>query len=109
MKKVYLHGEAMIFPSKVEEGAEEINPSNGGYHIIADSEVTGNHHVVDTDKSVKLFRKGNKTFMVNTKETNVRCLIADRHTAITIEPGTWEFGIQQEFDHIAQNLRNVAD
>lgn len=107
---VILHGEAMIFGSALPEDVIEINPSNKEYHIIADSETTGNHHVVDAVPGVRFFKaSGGTMYMQNENETSVRCVIKDRHDAITISPGTWEFGIQQEYDHFAQNLRAVRD
>ncbi len=113
--EVILHGEAMIFPTqKLPADAEEIKPSSQNFHIIADSETTGNHHVIDLpkiDKSkVKFFKnKAGAMFMRSEVETTVSCVLADRHAPITIPAGTYEFGIQQEYDHFAQNLRNVRD
>ena len=107
---VILHGEAMIFGSALPEDVTEITPSNAEYHIIADSETTGNHHVVDAIPGVRFFKSSAGTvYMQNDKKTAVRCVLKDRHSPITIAPGTWEFGIQQEYDHFAQNLRAVRD
>ena len=105
---VILHGEAMIFRSALPQDATEITPSNKEYHIIADSETTGNHHVVDAVPGVRFFKNGaGTTYMQNKNKTAVRCVLKDRHSAITIAPGTWEFGIQQEYDHFAHKLRAV--
>jgi hypothetical protein len=107
---VILHGEAMIFGSALPQDATEITPSNTEYHIIADSETTGNHHVVDAVPGVRFFKnKAGTVYMQNKSKTAVRCVLKDRHSPITIAPGTWEFGIQQEYDHFAQNLRAVRD
>jgi len=104
-----LHGEAMLFPSKLPADAVEIKPTNDQFHIIADSETTGNHHVVDMVKGTKVYRSGNRTFIANTKPTQVRCVHANRHSAIAMPPSIYEVGIQQEYDHFAQNLRSVQD
>ena len=105
-----LHGEAMIFRSKLPKSAKPIKPSNPGYHIIADSETTGNHHVVDVEDGVQFYMDEDGTmFMVNEKETQVRCVHADRHDTKPLEPGCWEFGVQQEYDHLAQHLQKVRD
>lgn len=107
---VILHGEAMIFPAcNLPEGCEQINPSNRTYHIIADSETTGNHHVVDAEEGVFFFKKGEQVFMQNSTPTRVRCLHQNRHSTIEIPPGCWEFGAQQEYDHISQELQRVRD
>ena len=108
--KCILHGEAMIFESVLPADVQEIKPSHENFHVIADSETTGNHHVVDAKEGVRFFRSKTGTmYMKNKKETSVRCVLKDRHDAITIAPSVWEFGIQQEFDHFAQNLRAVRD
>ncbi len=112
--EVILHGEAMIFPANIPTDAVEIKPTNEQYHIIADSETTGNHHVIDLSpakrNAVKIFKNSAGTmFMENKTETSVSCVLANRHSPIAIPPGTYEFGIAQEYDHFAQNLRNVRD
>lgn len=107
---VILHGEAMIFPSAIPQDAKPIKPSNGAFHIIADSETTGNHHVIDAVDGVEFFQTDDgKMFMRNSKPTRVRCVLADRHSPIEIEPGNYEFSVQLEYDHFAQNLINVRD
>lgn len=107
--EVILHGEAMIFPSEIPADAVEINPTNPHFHIIADSETTGNHHVIDCKPGTRFFKKGNTMYMTNSEPTQVRCVMEKRHDAIAITPGSYEFGIQKEWDHFAQNLRNVRD
>ena len=108
--ELVLHGEAMIFKSVLPEGVKQIQPSNDSYHIIADSETTGNHHVVDACDGVSFFQDaGGVTYMENTKPTKVRCVHTDRHDPVELEPGVWEFGIQLEYDHFAQNLAKVKD
>jgi hypothetical protein len=110
--EVILHGEAMIYPSPLPNDVEEIKPSNDTFHIIADSETTGNHHVIDRNSGTKFFRSRSTgaMFMENTKPTKVRCLHKERHNPIGIEPGTYSIGeSQQEYDHFEKNLRNVRD
>jgi hypothetical protein len=107
---VILHGEAMIFPSKLPKNAKSIKPTNENYHIIADSETTGNHHVVDCNDGTEFFMDDDgHMFMKNSAPTKVRCLVKERHSEIPLEAGTWEFGIQQEFDHFEQHLQKVRD
>jgi hypothetical protein len=107
--EVILHGEAMLFSSELPADAVEIKPTNAQYHIIADSETTGNHHVVDMVKGTKVFQSGNRLFIKNEKPTNVRCVHPNRHDAVTLNPGVFEISRQQEYDHFEQNLRAVRD
>lgn len=100
----------MLFKSKLPKNAKRIKTTNNQYHIIADSETTGNHHVVDLNESVEFYMDDDgNMFMVNNEDTQVRCLLPERHSAIPLEKGCWEFGIQKEYDHFEQNLRAVKD
>lgn len=110
-----LHGEAIIknMPGmKIPATAKLRKPSKEGYVIVAPSEEKGNHHVIDMLPGVEIYEDemGRPRWMVNTVETQVRCLHQDRHDTRTLPPGTWELGgIQQEYDFFAEAKRNVAD
>ena len=107
--KAIIHGECIIFQSQVPKDAV-LEEHNASQVIIANSEVTGNHHVIDRPSdAVQFFTKDKKRYMRNSQPTNVRCVIADRHTAIPIPAGDWEIGVQQEFDYISMAKRNVQD
>lgn len=106
--EVILHGECMVFAGEIPPTAQPL-PCEGPYLIVADSETTGNHHVIDRVEGVEFFQDGGRRFMKNTKPTQIRCLHEKRHDSITLEPGTYEFGTQQEWDPFAANLRNVRD
>lgn len=108
---IRLHGECTIKrASGIPEGATLKEPTNKQYHIVAASEQVGNHHVVDVmDNDVEIWNFGDSLFVKNAKPTKVRCLHEARHDAITLEPGIWEFGTQQEFDYFSMELRKVAD
>ena len=108
---VVVHGEAFMFHSKLPDDAVEISPSNINYHIIADSETTGNHHVVDWNEDVTFYEsvKTKIRYMVNKKPTNVRCVDTKRHSPIKLGSNTWEFGVQKEYDHFTKNLQKVQD
>lgn len=105
-----LHGEAMIIKiNKLPEGLKKIE-TNSDYKIIAPSETTGNHHVVDIVDTLDFYEDANGKLYFRTEEpTQVRCVIAGRHDAIVIEPGIHEVEIQQEYDPFEQMARNVAD
>jgi hypothetical protein len=107
-KIAIVHGECFLFPSSIPDTAKRVEVKKD-YFIVADSEVTGNHHVVDVMDGVEFFQDGDKTFMKNSVKTNIRCLVKERHDNIVLEPNTWEFGIQKEYDHIADELKKVAD
>ena len=110
--KGILHGECIVFESKIPANAElEVQKPGAQFVIVANSEVTGNHHVIDLKprNGVQFFKAGAKRYMRNTVPTDIRCVIADRHTNITIPPGEHEIGIQQEFDYFTMAKQNVQD
>jgi hypothetical protein len=109
LNEVILHGEAMLFPSELPADAVEIKATSQDYHIVADSETTGNHHVIDMVPGTKVYKSGNRMFVKNVKPTSVRCVHPNRHNAITLEPNVWEVDRQKEYDHFEQNLRAVRD
>lgn len=98
----------MVFRSKIPAQAIPLK-KEGQYKVVADSEVTGNHHVVDCPPGVTFYEDKGTLFMENTVPTRIRCVIADRHDAIELEPSTWEFGTQKEYDYIANELVSVRD
>lgn len=106
-----LHGECIVTPCDIPSDAAPTKPNTDlGYMIVADSEVTGNHHVVDLTEGVQFFKTPTGSlFMTNSKPTNIRCVKADRHTEIEIGPGSYAFEFQQEYDYFAEALRNVRD
>lgn len=108
--KAYIHGECIITQVKSIPTDAKQEKVDGNYCIIAPSEVTGNHHVIDCQEGVEFFlTRDNRRFIQNSVEASVRCLIADRHTTVNLPPGTYEIGRQNEYDYITQALQKVRD
>lgn len=107
MKKCILHGEAIVFGSKVPSDA--VRKDVKGFLIIAPSETSGNHHVIDAAEGVEFYEKNGVLYVKNEVETQVRCVMTERHDNITLPAGEWEIGIQQEYDPFEARKRNVAD
>ena len=104
---VILHGECMAFESTIPTNAQRLNVRD--FLIVADSETTGNHHVVDNAEGCEFYQLDGIRYMKNSKPTKIRCLHTDRHDALELSPGQWEFGTQQEYDPFLENMRNVRD
>jgi hypothetical protein len=105
---IILHGECTVFRSKIPKGAKKMNVKDD-YLVVAPSETVGNHHVVDNVEGVTFYKLDDILFMENTKQTQIRCLHKDRHSAITLDAGTWQFGVQKEYDYFTEQLRAVRD
>ena len=108
--QVILHGECMVFVSKLPYNAKKIQTKDK-FVIVAPSETTGNHHVVDVHPGVEFFEGENGTlYMQNTVDTAIRCVIESRHDEIVLPAGkTYEFGSQMEYDPFAARLQKVRD
>lgn len=104
-----LHGEVSLRKvAELPQGTKKIT-TKGKFHIIAESEQSGNHHVVDICDGVEFYEKDGTLYLKNDVETQVRCVITERHDNITLEPGIWEIDRQQEYDYFTESHRNVAD
>ncbi len=109
-QKVILHGEAMVSSiDKIPATAVRVSISEKKL-IIAPSETTGNHHVVDTDNCEFWKDESTGTMYMNAPQgSSVSCVLTERHSPIDIPAGVYEFGSQQEYDYLNQHLRKVAD
>jgi hypothetical protein len=108
--EVILHGECLLFASKLpKNGLKKRKPKNG-YIVVAASETTGNDHVVDVIDGVDFYENDKGVlFMESSVETSIRCLHKDRHDTITLPAGTYEFGTQQEYDPFLARMQSVRD
>ena len=107
--KHIVHGELnFVKTDKLPKLVKKIKPKDGRW-IVADSEVTGNHHCVKQMKGVELFEKDGVLYMRNSKPAEIFCVDVKRHDTVIAEPGVWEITPSQEFDYLTMEKRNVAD
>jgi len=126
-----LHGECIITVREtgIPTNAVKLDLTGKPHIIVAPSETTGNHHVVEVgykdsyaDAEVAVmerpfmeaFTLNDNTFIMTTSAAPVvmKCLHPERHDAVEIEvpAGTClEFGSQQEFDPFTARLQKVRD
>lgn len=101
------HGECQIIATEIPENARSLRVV--GTLKLADSEATGNHHLLDAHEGCEFYELDGVRYMRNHRPTTVRCVLPDRHDAIEIPVGEWEFGIAREWDYLEQAIRYVAD
>ena len=110
--KGWLHGECVLKQVSLPAGCQiqtDLKLASDGGVIIADSETTGNHHVIDRVPGVDFYTNGNQRYVVSTVPFNVRCVLKERHDTFNLSPGSYEISFQQEYDYLTQSLRNVRD
>lgn len=114
MEKVWLHGEVCIKKVKGEipQDAKKVEAINGSYKV-ADSETTGNHHLLEEMEGIEVFEKDGMFYVRPDKPMTVRCVDQKRHDNIVLEPcGEDEilvFDRQLEVDHLNDEVRSVRD
>lgn len=108
MKKGIYHGEVIIKQAVLPEGCKK-KATPKDYMVIADSETTGNHHIIECAEGIEFYEKEGVLYMKNDVNANVKCVHQERHDTITLEPGVWEVKRQQEYDYFTQSHRAVAD
>lgn len=110
MKKQYSHGELCIFESNeiIPKDAKKMKASKIGY-IVANSESTGNHHVVEEKEGIEIYEKDGVMYLRAEVDVDVFCVIKERHDTITLSPGTYKMKPAKEFDYYEMQKRNVAD
>ena len=111
-KKITMHGEVNFSPvGKLPKGLKKVNVK-GNYHVVGESETTGNDHrveVLEKDK-VEIYEGENGVlYMRNEVPVNVYCPRDGKHETQVKEPGIWEIDKAKEYDHLEEEIRNVAD
>jgi len=100
----------------VQQGDVLIKKSNGNLlsmgkvakkekgFVLAEGEATGHAHRVEDD--IELFEENGVLYICSKEEFTVT---HEEHKPITVEKGTYEIGIVQEYDHFAEESRAVQD
>ncbi|HEY8396050.1 MAG TPA: hypothetical protein VIK96_04655 [Bacilli bacterium] len=107
-----MHGEVITMRANgIPADAIRIEPTSANYHIVGESETTGNHHVVDFEPESTAFYQtpDGRRFMNSKKPAKIRCFLPERHDEIELTPGCYEFGTQEEYDPFAEQMRKVLD
>ena len=105
------HGEVVLTKvNKMPEGLKAVKLFKKYSYKLADSETTGNHHLLEAKEGVELFEDANGVlWLKNDVPTDVYCAIKERHDNITLEPGIWEIDRAVEHDYLTGMKRQVAD
>ncbi len=77
-----------------------------GRCVLAEGEATGHAHVIE-QKGAKLYEgDAGELFLELSKEATVT---HEEHGPVTLPPGVYEAGIVREYDHFAEEARQVRD
>ena len=106
---VYFHGELTIFSgAKIPTGAKKVEAKDK-FHILAESETSGNHHILVCEDGVDLYEKDGTLYVHVENEAKVECVLKERHDTQVLPKGDYEIGRAFEYDHLQKSRRIVAD
>lgn len=112
-EEVFLHGEVLIKKQKgrMPQG-NIIKPVNGAYKV-ADSETTGNHHLLEDIPGLQVIEKDGMFYVRPDRTLTVKCVDEKRHDIIKLDPCKEDeyylFDKQLEVDHLTDEIRSVRD
>ena len=109
--KTYFHGECQIFKAdKLPKGLKPVKLFDKGVYLLADSETSGNFHLLEAKECVELSEDSNGVlWLKNDIPCDVFCAVKERHDNITLEPGIWEIDRAQEYDYLTELTKKVSD
>lgn len=87
------------------DGCKKVRPSQKGY-VLAEGEVTGHAHAITEIEGVECEEKDGMFFIrIKTDKE----LTHEEHKTVTIPPGTYRVRKVREYNHFAEESKNVAD
>ena len=113
MEQIWLHGEVLIkkLSGDIPQG-QVIQAQNGSYKV-ADSETTGNHHLLEDLPGLQVIEKDGMFYVRTDKPLTIKCVDQKCHDTIRLEPCKkdefYVFDKQQEVDHLTDEIRTVRD
>ena len=96
-------GDVLIKTTKIPAEAHAVARKGRGY-VLAEGESTGHAHVIED--AVELLEKDGVLYIRATAPVVVK---HEEHGPVTVPAGEFEVGIVQEYDHFAEEARNVRD
>lgn len=112
MNETIFHGEVILIKrNKLPQGdLKKVKKFNKESYKLADSETTGNHHLLEAKDGIELFEDSNGVlWLKNEQPVDVYCAIKERHDNKTLTPGVWEIDKAQEHDYLTGMTRKVSD
>ena len=102
----YQQGDVLIKAvEEIPDGAKAAKPVNGRL-VLAEGEATGHAHAIEVQEGVELMTLADALFLKVGLPVTVT---HEEHKPVTIAPGTYQVGIVREYDHFAEEARDVVD
>lgn len=98
-------GDVLIRSTTCVPKGKRVERRDRGY-ILVEGEVTGHAHCINDEIDLILEEASNKMFMKNDKSV---AITHEEHGNVEIPAGSWEIGIVKEYDHFAEEAKQVSD
>ena len=103
--KYYQQGDVLFFPiNKLPKGKKARINKDMGRTVIMKGEATGHNHATEAD--IDFLEIKGKNYISSTKDFEV---VHEEHKEVTIPAGNYKIGRVKEYDHFAEEVREVAD
>ena len=99
----YQQGDVLLIATEMPRGAKL--KQCGGHLVLAEGEATGHAHAI-VDTECQLYSLADELFIKCEKPVTVT---HEEHAAIEVPAGTWRVAIVREYDHFAEESRQVMD
>lgn len=112
--RAYFHGELVVKvkKGKVPMGARKMK-SVDGYYKVADSETTGNFHLLEDSQGIDMYEKDGVMYLRNSVDAKISCADQSRHDTEVIPPvdddEVIEISPAKEWDPYKKEIQAVVD
>lgn len=109
--EIHFHGELVIVEGLVEEISGKKIKGKADIKL-ADSEVTGNDHMLKFVDGLTVYRDedADKFFVRSEQPTKIYCKVRDRHDDLILKENVdYIIFPAKEYDHMSQAIRQVRD
>ena len=110
MRTVYFHGEVAIMDGIARPKKAKKLEAKDGRFILANSETSGNHHILVAQDGVDVYEGIDGTLFVHVEdEAEVKCVLEERHDTQVLPKGDYIVRRKVEYDHLLHVKKVVAD
>ena len=103
----YQQGDVIIERvTRIPDSAEKKEPNHAKGIVLADGEISGHLHLIEDTDVVTLFEDNGRKYLKIDEPASVS---HDEHKTIEMDAGEYEIRIVQEYDHFAEEAREVRD
>jgi len=82
--------------------------SRDGFYVLAEGESTGHMHKTQAVAGVEFYEKDGMFYLVNKTGHDVE-IQHEEHKTVYVPDGVWKVRKVREYDHFAEEARDVAD